>query len=77
MTLFKEIYADIKRKIENGVYKKGGVLPNEGELQKIYQVSRTTVRKAVEQLVEEKQVVRKKVWDYLLPQEFLSKTFWI
>lgn len=60
MTLFKEIYADIKRKIENGVYKKGGVLPNEGELQKIYQVSRTTVRKAVEQLVEEKQVVRKK-----------------
>lgn len=77
MTLFKEIYADIKRKIENGVYKKGGVLPNEGELQKIYQVSRTTVRKAVEQLVEEKQVVRKKAWDYLLPQEFLSKTFWI
>lgn len=60
MTLFKEIYTDINQKIINGTYKRGSVLPSEGELQKKYAVSRTTIRKSIELLVKEKKVIRKK-----------------
>jgi DNA-binding GntR family transcriptional regulator len=60
MTLFKTLYLDLASKIDNGEYQKGGVLPSEGELQKIYQVSRTTVRKAVDLLVADKKIIRRK-----------------
>lgn len=60
MTLFKTLYLDLNQKIDSGEYKKGGVLPSEGELQKIYQVSRTTVRKAVDLLVADKKIIRRK-----------------
>ena len=58
--LFKEIYADLDQKINNGGYPPGSTLPNEAELQKKYDVSRTTIRKAVNKLVAENKVVRKK-----------------
>ncbi|BDR60123.1 GntR family transcriptional regulator [Lactobacillus xylocopicola] len=58
--LFKEIYTDLNRKIKAKEYPPGSTLPTEIELQHIYQVSRTTVRKAIDQLVAENQVVRKK-----------------
>lgn len=60
MTLFKTLYLDLAHKIDNGIYQKGGALPSEGELQKIYQVSRTTVRKAVDLLVTDKKIIRQK-----------------
>lgn len=60
MTLFKELYLDLLQKIDSGTYKKGGALPSEGELQELYQVSRTTVRKAVEMLVADQKVVKQK-----------------
>lgn len=47
MTAYMEVYAGIKKKIKEGVYKAGTLLPTEGELEKIYNVSRITVRKAV------------------------------
>ena len=58
--LFKEIYADLDQRINNGGYPPGSTLPNEAELQKKYDVSRTTIRKAVNKLVAENKVVRKK-----------------
>ena len=58
--LFKEIYADLDQRINNGGYPPGSTLPNEAELQKRYDVSRTTIRKAVNKLVAENKVVRKK-----------------
>lgn len=60
MTLFKDIYKDLDNKIKMGLYKKGSALPNEGELQLIYGVSRTTIRNAVDQLVLEGKVIRKR-----------------
>lgn len=58
--LFKEIYTDLDAKIAAGIYAPGSSLPTEAELQQFYQVSRTTIRKAVDQLVAAKKVVRKK-----------------
>ncbi|GET05942.1 GntR family transcriptional regulator [Ligilactobacillus agilis] len=60
MTKFQEIYDDLKKKIDDKFYKPGYILPNEKELQEIYEVSRTTVRKAVDRLVEENRVIRRK-----------------
>lgn len=58
--LFKEIYTDLKIMLDRGVYQPGSSLPTEVELQHRYKVSRTTVRKAVDQLVAENKVVRRK-----------------
>lgn len=53
MTAYMEVYAGIKKKIKEGVYKPGTLLPTEGELEKIYNVSRITVRKAVSMLADD------------------------
>ncbi|RMC23646.1 GntR family transcriptional regulator [Lactobacillus sp. ESL0245] len=60
MLLFKEIYTDLKLMISKSDYPPGSSLPTEAELQHRYKVSRTTVRKAVDQLVAENKVIRKK-----------------
>lgn len=44
---YKTVYFSIKRAIQEGVYKPGDLLPSEPELEKQFDVSRTTVRKAV------------------------------
>ncbi|QOY60562.1 GntR family transcriptional regulator [Thermophilibacter immobilis] len=48
--LYQQIYADIKDSIESGVYKTGDRIPSEAELSKEYDVSRITVRRAIEGL---------------------------
>ena len=58
--LFKEISKDLDSKISGGHYPPGTSLPTEAELQSQYQVSRTTIRKAVDQLVSQGKVIRKK-----------------
>ncbi len=50
---YLRVYSSIKNQIENGDYKVGDFLPPEPELQKLFNVSRTTVRKAVEMLAGE------------------------
>lgn len=60
MTLFEKISDELSQKIKNGYYSAGEELPNESDLQKIYDVSRTTVRKAIDNLVDENMVIRKK-----------------
>lgn len=47
------IYDYFKDKIENGYYKPGDLLPPEPELERMFSVSRTTVRKAVDLLSRE------------------------
>ena len=44
---------DILEKITTGYYKKGEFLPSEPNLEKIYRVSRTTIRTAVADLVSD------------------------
>lgn len=48
--LYKQIYDSIKHKIDSGEYKVNTVLPSEVELQKEYNVSRITIRRALTDL---------------------------
>ena len=72
-------YLDIKKdlldKILSGVYPQGSIIPNEYELAEIYKVSRPTVRKAVQILVGEGYLEKRKkrgtiVCDPTIRQEF-------
>lgn len=51
--LYQKVAADLKRRILDGDYEVGGLIPSEGELERYYQVSKITIRKAVEVLVSE------------------------
>lgn len=47
---YKKVYLELKNNIRNGKYKTGMLLPTEPELEQIFSVSRTTIRKAVSML---------------------------
>ncbi|MDY3920282.1 MAG: GntR family transcriptional regulator [Candidatus Limivivens sp.] len=51
--LYKQLVDDLRRKIQEGELKAGDRLPTEFELSEQYKVSRITVRKALELLVDE------------------------
>lgn len=50
---YRHVYQEIKTKIKEGNYKTGELLPPEGELEKQFSVSRTTIRKAISLLTAE------------------------
>lgn len=51
--LYQKVADDIKKNILSGTYEVGALIPTESELEKSYEVSKITVRKAVELLVAE------------------------
>lgn len=51
--LHYQIYLDLLKKIQGGNLKPGEKLPSEPELERIYEVSRVTVRGAIEMLAQE------------------------
>lgn len=51
--VYQVVYQSIKQGIMEGRYAIGDKLPSEAEMQEMYQVSRTTVRKAVEMLAND------------------------
>lgn len=55
--LYRKVYLSIREKIENGEYPKGSLLPTESDLQKLFNVSRVTIRKAIELLSSEGYVI--------------------
>ncbi|MEW4411960.1 GntR family transcriptional regulator [Clostridium sp. AN503] len=57
--LYLQIADDIKSKIESGEVKANSRIPTEHELSEAYKVSRITIRKALELLVDEEILVRK------------------
>jgi GntR family transcriptional regulator len=57
--LYAQIVELIQRDIETGVFNQTGRLPTEGELAEQYQVSRITIRRAVDELVGQKLVEKK------------------
>lgn len=59
MFLYKQVYEDIKRKIQSGTYPKDSLLPSEREIGEIYQVDRTTVRRALQILAAQGWVEKK------------------
>lgn len=50
---YQRVYLDLKEKIKTREYAPNSMLPIEPELQEIYSVSRTTIRRALKQLAEE------------------------
>lgn len=57
--LYLQIAEDIKGRIESGEIKANSRIPTEHELSELYKVSRITIRKALELLVDEEILVRK------------------
>lgn len=53
MYRYKEIYSDIKKDILRNHYRAGTVMPTQDELAKKYNVSRLTLRKSLELLIDE------------------------
>lgn len=60
VTAHHQVYLQISEAIRSGKFQPGDLLPAEVELCSIYGVSRITIRKAMERLVEEGRVVRQR-----------------
>lgn len=53
MKKYKLIFDNLKKQIQLGEYKKGDFLPSENDLCKTYSITRTTARKALDELLKE------------------------
>lgn len=58
--LYKQLKEIIKENIDNGVYLRGQKIPPEVELQKMYNISRITIRNALQELTDEKILERRR-----------------
>jgi GntR family transcriptional regulator len=58
--LYHQLFTLIKHEIQNGGMKPGDLLPSENELCSQYSLSRSTIRQALNQLVEEGLVIRRR-----------------
>jgi len=56
---FAQMYEVLRRQIDEGFYKEGDFIPSEPELERIFGVSRTTVRKAIDMLISDQTVMPK------------------
>lgn len=59
LPMYRQLSNIIRTNVENGVYEANQKIPTEMELSKKYNVSRVTVRKALEELVEDGILLRK------------------
>ena len=60
VTLYYQVELKIRRLIEKGDFKSGDPIPGEKELMDTYQVSRITIRKALERLEEDGLIIKKR-----------------
>ena len=72
--LYEQLYEKLKDAIDNGSYPAGSRLPTEAEISEEYQVSRVTVRKAMEILEKEEYLVRKVGKGTFVKENKLSRT---
>lgn len=73
--LYKKIEQDLLKKIESGTYAENDLIPTELELAELYEVSRPTVRQAVQSLVDDGYLEKRKkrgtiVTKPKIPQDF-------
>ncbi len=57
--LYQQIYQLLRKKIKDGQWQPGDLVPSEAELVEQYQVSRATVRQALDELVTDGLIMRK------------------
>jgi len=72
MPLYRSVYNDIFEKIRSGYYHSGELIPTEEELQKSYNVSRVTIRKATDLLAKDNLLVRTAGFGTIVQAKFLS-----
>ena len=67
---YREVYQELKKRIKQGIYAKGSMLPTEPELENEFHVSRTTIRRATSLLAMEGylRIVQGKGSEILTPQ---------
>ena len=53
VSLYIQLMHIIKEQIHNGTYLEGEQIPTEGELSKMYNISRITIRRAIEELCQQ------------------------
>lgn len=58
--LYYQVKEKIKEDIKNGIYKSNEKLPTEKEFENLFQVSRITIRKAIEDLVSEGVLIKRR-----------------
>jgi GntR family transcriptional regulator len=58
--LYHQIYVLVREKILSGVYPNGSLIPTEKELEKMFDVSRITVKRALDELATEGLVMRQR-----------------
>jgi len=76
MVVYQRVHDEILQALKDNVYPVGTLLPPEPELERIYSVSRTTVRRAIAKLSEEGYVqVRQGYGTMVLKNIYPSETF--
>ncbi|MGM0904808.1 MAG: GntR family transcriptional regulator [Bacillota bacterium] len=73
LPLYKQLTDILRKDIEDGKFKKGEKIPTEIELSKLYNVSRITVRNALEELAKENLLIRKQGKGTFVNTEKLSR----
>ncbi|CUH97817.1 hypothetical protein P22_3963 [Propionispora sp. 2/2-37] len=71
--LYYQLFTLIKNEIQNGTLKPGDLLPPESQLCSQYGLSRSTVRQALNQLVEENLVIRRRGKGSFVAEKKLSR----
>ncbi len=56
--LYRRLQGDIKSQILSGIYREGDLLPSEHELMSVHNVTRSTVRQALDELVKEGYIIK-------------------
>lgn len=58
--LWSQLYDIVSERIETGIYKVGDILPTEMQLMEEFDVSRITVRQAMDKLISENRILRRR-----------------
>lgn len=75
LPLHKKIEQDLRQKIQSGEYLENDVIPTEMELAEIYQVSRPTIRQAVQTLVNDGYLEKRKKRGTIVKQPKIQQEF--
>ncbi len=59
VTLQEQLHDELFEQIQSGKYQPGDRIPSEMQLSQMYDISRVTVRNAIQQLVDEKILVKR------------------